>query len=104
MKLLGCIRSLLELSTVQEAKLELSDVEPVIRFERINNLSEQRRVHHQIVGVGGVHHWVWCGGCTPRCMRFFFGTRMSSFYMASSCSMLTGGGGGGSGGDAEAVP
>jgi hypothetical protein len=58
MKLLGCIRSLLELSTVQEAKLELSDVEPVIRFERINNLSEQRRVHHQIVGVGGVHHWV----------------------------------------------
>jgi tRNA A37 threonylcarbamoyladenosine dehydratase len=55
---LGHVQSLLELSTVQEAKLELSDVEPVIHFERMNGLGELRRVHHQIVGVGGVHHWV----------------------------------------------
>jgi hypothetical protein len=38
-------------------------------------------------------------------MRFSISSRMSSFYVASSYSMLTGGGGGGGGGgDTGAVP
>jgi hypothetical protein len=56
MKLMGCVQSLLELSTVQEHKVGLGDVELVIRLERIRRLDEQQRVHHQEVSVGGVHH------------------------------------------------
>jgi hypothetical protein len=55
-KLLGRIKSLLELGTVQEPKLGLDDVKPVTCLKRISRLSECRRVHHQEVSVGGIHH------------------------------------------------
>jgi hypothetical protein len=54
-KLLGYIQSLLELSIVQEPKLGLGDAKPIIRLKLIRCLSEQRRVCHQEVSIGGVH-------------------------------------------------
>jgi hypothetical protein len=55
-KLLGHVQSLLELSTVHEPKLGLGDAKLVIYLKRIRRLSEQWRVHHQEVHVGGLHH------------------------------------------------
>jgi hypothetical protein len=53
-KLLSYVQSLLELSTVQEPKLGLDDVKPVIRLKRIRCLGEHWRVRCQEVGVGGL--------------------------------------------------
>jgi hypothetical protein len=55
-KLLGHVQSLLELSTVQDPKLGLGDVKPVICLKQITCLGEHRRVHRQEVGVGGLQH------------------------------------------------
>jgi hypothetical protein len=65
-KLLSRIQSLLELSTMQQPKLGLGDVKPVIRLKRISRLDECRRVRHQKVSVGGVHLWlvVWLAHST----------------------------------------
>jgi hypothetical protein len=46
MKLLGRVQSLLKLGTVQEPKLALGDVKPVIHLKWIGHLGERRRVHH----------------------------------------------------------
>jgi hypothetical protein len=54
-KLLGYVQSLLELSTLQEPKLEHGDAKLVIYLERISRLGEKQSVHRQEVGVG-VHH------------------------------------------------
>jgi hypothetical protein len=44
------------LSIVHEPKHGLGDARSVIRLKQIQRLGEQRRVHHQEVGVGRVHH------------------------------------------------
>jgi hypothetical protein len=46
MKLQGYEQSLLVLSIVQQPKLGLDDVKPVIHLQWINCLSEHRREHH----------------------------------------------------------
>jgi hypothetical protein len=56
MKLLCHVQSLLELGTVQEPKLRLSNTKPVIRLKRIRRFGEHRRVRCQEVGVGGLQH------------------------------------------------
>jgi hypothetical protein len=43
---------------MQEPKLGLSDVKPVIHLKRVEHLSERQRVHRQEVSVGGVQHWL----------------------------------------------
>jgi hypothetical protein len=53
--------SLLELSEVQKPKLGLDDVKLFIRFQRISRLGQRWRVHHQKVGVGGLHPWLVVG-------------------------------------------
>jgi hypothetical protein len=55
-KLLSHVHILLELGIVQQPKLGLDDVKPVIHLKRISCLSQCHRLHRQEVGVGGVHH------------------------------------------------
>jgi hypothetical protein len=61
MKLLGHEQSLLKLSAVQQPKLGLDDVKPVICLQQINHLGKCRRVHRQEVSVGSLHPWVAVG-------------------------------------------
>jgi hypothetical protein len=61
MKLLGCEQSLLEFSVVQQPKLGLDDVKPVICLQWISHLGKCRRVRHQEVGVGSLHPWLAVG-------------------------------------------
>jgi hypothetical protein len=60
-KLLGREQSLLVLSTVQQPKLGLDDVKPVIRLQRISHLDKRQREHCQKVGVGSLHPWLVVG-------------------------------------------
>jgi hypothetical protein len=60
-KLLGHEQSLLELSAVQKSKLGLNVAEPAIHLQRISRLGERRSVHHQKVGIGGLHPWLPMG-------------------------------------------
>jgi hypothetical protein len=61
MKLLGYEQGLLVLSAVQKPKFGLDDVKPVIHLQRINCLSEHRRVCRQEVGVRSLHPWLAVG-------------------------------------------
>jgi hypothetical protein len=54
MKLLGHEQSLLKLCVVQQPKLGLEDVKPVIRFQRISRLGKHWRVHRQEVSEGSL--------------------------------------------------
>jgi hypothetical protein len=55
-KLLGRVQSLLELGIVQQLKLGLDDAKLDICLKWISRLGERRRVRHQEVIAGGVHH------------------------------------------------
>jgi hypothetical protein len=60
-KLLGHEQSHLVLSTVQQPKLGLDDVKPVIPLHRISHLSKHQRVCQQKVSVGCLHLWLAVG-------------------------------------------
>jgi hypothetical protein len=67
----------------------------VIHLEQIRRLmNSEGCITRKSVWDESVTDW-WCGWRTPRCTRFSVSTHMSSFCLASSCSMLTGDGDGG---------